>query len=433
VFEKLASLRVNFLIVFLGAPLIILMIKGISLLLPPQYYFSFSKLVAGSSEPFIVDPPAITSKKLCEVMAREAISRSAFYWRVRTCDRDFERPLSPEEVDWVYAMAFKTDAEIRKAYRDGAARLSLKTLTDAEVREIAEKQPTVFDAMEAIIESYQNEIGRMQEPYDADRIAALYRTKDNATDMPDDANEQAGKKLADDVVSRIVKAHDSIRGDLTPANIAQKVAPIKRAVVDDATKKVDGLNEVGTRIAQYYSQQIAESIRASVTDGFTRFGLVANRKVVFEEINKFSWSNYLLSILVRLTPVFLFGLACGLVLGRVEVTSASLAAGLAAFLLSWPLMLMWDRLVTSSWADKKLLFFSFYAAYIASFFLTARCAAMIGARLREQGVLPALKGKIASGGVTWRDVAINTTGALAINAVVYAWNIYLPLMGSSGQ
>ena len=437
-FEKLAGLRVNFLIVFLGAPLIILMIKGASLLLPPQYYFSFSKLVGGSSEPFIVDPPGITAKKLCEVMAREAISRSAFRGQIRTCDRDFVRSLSPQEIDWVYAVAFKSDGDIRKAYRDAAAKLPAQTLTDAEVKDLAEKEATVFDAIEAIVESYQNEIGRIQQAFDADKIAALYsgnRATDDATDMPDNSADQTGKRkqLADDIVKRIVQAHDSMRAELAAQNLVQKVAPIKKSVIDDATKKVDGVNEVGLRISHYYGQQVNDAIRSSITDGFTRFNLVANREIVFEEINKFSWSHYLLSVLVRLTPVFLFGLACGIVLGRVEVTSASLAGGLAAFLLSWPLMLMWDRLVQSSWADKKLLFFSFYAAYIISFFLTARCAAVIGARLREQGVVPALKSRITSGGITWRDIAINTTGALAINAVVYAWAIYLPLIASHGQ
>lgn len=430
-FEKLAHLRVNLLIVFVGAPLIILLIKSASLLLPPKYYFSFSKLVAGSSEPFIVDPPGITAKKLCEVLARQAIPASAFHGQIRTCNRDYERPLSSQEMDQVYSIALKSDEEIRKALQDQAAKAPIRVLTDERVKELVAKESSVGDAIEAIVEYYENEIGRLREAYDDDKVVALYKSlaPEDTTDVP--PGGEAKQPLAGDLVARVVKAHESLRGELASINFAQKIAPLRKSTVDELLSKLDGPSGIGFRISNYYSLQLDEAVRTTLTSGFARSNLVTNNKVVFDEINKFSWTNYLLSVLVRLTPVFLFGLACGMILGREEVLSAALAGGMAAFLLSWPLMLMWERLVQSSWADKKWLFFGFYAAYIVSFFLTARCAAIIGARLREN--LPSIRGKFATGGVTWRDVAINTVGAIAINAAVYAWNVYLPLSSANAQ
>jgi len=429
-FEKLASLRVNLLIVFVGAPLIILMIKAVSLLLPPKYYFSFSKLVAGSSEPFIVDPPGITAKKLCEVLARDGIPRSTFRGQIRTCDRDYERPISPREMDEIYGIALGSDARIRQAYRDEAARGPIQPMSDDQIRELAANTDSVGDVVEAITDHYLNQIIRIPETYNSEKIAELF-----IGPVPDDAPAQSDddkkKTIPASVVARIVEAHASLRGDLVNNNFAEKMLPIKKSTIDEMTRGADSVRDVAGRISQYYSGQIGDDIRATITNNFAKFDLVANRKAVFEEINKFSWTHYLLSVLVRLTPVFLFGIACGLALGRGEVLSASMAGGMAAFLLSWPLMLMWDRLVQSAWTDKKWLFFCFYAVYIFSFFLTARCAAIIGARLREN--LPSVREKIASGGVTWRDVAINTAGAMAINAVVYAWNIYLPLTSANAQ
>jgi hypothetical protein len=429
VLAKLSDLKVNFLIVFVGAPLIILAIKAAGLLLPPKYYFSFSKLVAGSSEPFIVDPPGITAKKLCEVLAREAIPRSAFYGRIRTCDRDYERPFTREERDRIYDVAIRSDAEIRTAYREAEASDPPQPLSDERVREIAAGKSSVADAIQAVTDYYLNEIGRMFNAYDADRIAALYEPPDALDTMPDEDDNR--RKLSDDVVAQIVRAHTTVRNDLAGINFAQRIQPIKKSALDEILSHQDGSKNVGPRISLYYTDQVDDFVRSTITNGFARYNLTINRKVVFEEINKFSWANYLLSALVRLTPVFLFGLLCGMLFGRAEIFSASLAGGLAAFLLSWPLILMWDRLVQGSWTDKKWLFFSFYAAYVVSFFLTARCAAVIGARLREH--LPAIRGKIADGGVTWRDIAINTAGALAINAVVYAWNVYLPLSSANAQ
>ena len=71
--RSLFAFRVNFAITFLGAFLLMFLIR-LTGLLPSQYYFSFSKLVAGDRGPFLVDPPSVTGAKLCELLRANGIS-----------------------------------------------------------------------------------------------------------------------------------------------------------------------------------------------------------------------------------------------------------------------------------------------------------------------------------------------------------------------
>jgi hypothetical protein len=132
----------------------------------------------------------------------------------------------------------------------------------------------------------------------------------------------------------------------------------------------------------------------------------------------------------------LIGLILGFYFGRGELFSASFAGALAAFLLTWPIMLMWDRVVQSMWHDKKLIFLAFYAVYIISFFLTARVGALIGVRMREgaperlTSAIDRETGTVAYKGASWGELAGNIFVGLLANGAVAAWNVVIPLSAS---
>ena len=90
-----------------------------------------------------------------------------------------------------------------------------------------------------------------------------------------------------------------------------------------------------------------------------------DRSLMFSQINKFSYIDYVVSVLVRLAPV----LICGAILG------------------------IWLRSIVGL------------------------------ARLPESA-----QEKIDTGiRMTWREVVVNIMGAGVINILVYAWNVTLPL------
>src|SRR5438270_10511522 len=113
--DRILQFKVNFVLLFGGALAIILLIKTTTLLLPAKYYFNFTKLVGGDSEPLLVDPPSVTGAKLCEVMARFAIPAGTFT-RPVSCTANHENSLSAAQIDQLYSIALRSDQAVRAAF-----------------------------------------------------------------------------------------------------------------------------------------------------------------------------------------------------------------------------------------------------------------------------------------------------------------------------
>jgi hypothetical protein len=98
---------------------------------------------------------------------------------------------------------------------------------------------------------------------------------------------------------------------------------------------------------------------------------------------------------------------------------------------------MWDRLVEHAWMNKRELFLFFYGVYIASFFITARAGAIVGAGLRQRVGMPADSQADPSTthaiALTWRDVVTSVVSAIAINAALYVWNAIIPLSNTGSN
>jgi hypothetical protein len=441
-FTKFLSLRVNFAIVFAGSLLVILLTKMLSALLPSKYYFNFSTLVGGSSEPFIVDPPTVTGPKLCEVMERYGIPPSTFN-RSIPCQETLEGSLSQDEIDQIYSIAFSSDQAVRNAFAETLRRVELKLLTDDEVRELISNNSTAGQAFETIFSGYVDQIGSIAGRGPRDAITALYKPVDEPISKKEEENispaTPKADKIPEDTVVKILQAHRDLKRELSNPSAVIKIPAIRKSQIDAIIHRPH--SSLGGAVSDFYTGEMAMSFRSLMSQSFSRLGLPTGKdydqKLIFSEINSFSWKDYVLAALLRATPVFLFGLVMGVAFGRPELFSVALAGGLAAFLLAWPLILMWNRLVQGSWADKQPLFFSLYGIYVISFFLTSRAAALLGTCLREQNLLrlPVLSKQAAVPGlrVGWREVTVNVTGAAIINAAVYLWNLYLPLSAAAAR
>lgn len=376
-------------------------------------------------------------------MRRYKIPTDTFQHTI-TCAKEYDYVLSPNAVDAIYTIALSSDKAVRDAFADVLGKMPIKLLSDAEIQKIASESATAEIAFEKIFDTYDGAIDKIASngPYRA--VAALYENLDtagqNGASTSDDAGPpevpSPGRGLPADVTRRIAEANRSVAPALASPALSQNIPQIKKSSVDDVVRNVEALRgQVYDYITDYYKAGLSTAVRDALSRAFADQGLAAgkeaNRKIVFDQINRFSWKNYVVSILVRLMPVFLFGLIIGAIAGRAELFSIALAGGLAAFLLSWPLMLVWDRLVQGIWSDKRSLFFSLYAIYIVSFFFTARSAALLGAWLRERRMLSLAAHSVEGVGlgprVTWREVAINVGGAIILNGLAYAWNLFLPI------
>ena len=434
---KLAALRVSLAIVFGGALLVMFLIKLSSYWLPKKFYFTFSSLIAGGAEPFIVDPPSITANKLCDFMAKHNISRKAFSSYIScSAEKPTVRAFNAAEQDKIYSLALQSDNAVRQVIGTALRGQSLKHLNDAQVRDIISSSGSLEDIIDGLVEAYKQQVSTVADASASQLMNTIYDQSLPSASEPASGEEEPLAHLDDATVSRILRANVKLGETTSSADFANNLAPITKSAIDKIINHTNDREDLKNLLIQYYVDAATAKLQPRIAQEFSDLGIQrgeqAKREQVFNEIIRFSIWNYLISILLRILPVVLFGLLLGFILAdRNELLSISLAAGLAAFLLCWPLILMWDRLVQSHWVDKKNIFLLFYTLYVLSFYLAARASAIVGIYLRGPagGLLPAAAAQKVDTGlqVTWREVATNVAGAVVINSAVYVWNVMIPL------
>ena len=141
--------------------------------------------------------------------------------------------------------------------------------------------------------------------------------------------------------------------------------------------------------AQFYAAQAADRVDQLLKASFAQANLDLDytdkvRQEILSDISQSGIPTYVISALARVAPIFLVALLFGIYFGRRDVLSISVGAALLAFLLVWPIILLWDTVVQSQWANYQELFLGMYLLYIIAFFAVARCGALIGSYWGEK-------------------------------------------------
>ncbi len=449
----LLAFRVNIAIVFLGAFSVMALIK-LSSYLPAKYYFSFSKLFAGASEPFIVDPPSVTGAKLCALMSKHNLSPGDI-GRSIDCSAKLEVQsavpsgtalFEPAEIDRIYSTALRTDPQLRQALVNTGSGFNPEPLAPEKLDEILSTSGSVNEAYRRIWETYSNALYSRLDDAIGRGVKTVFGDV-RVREAPQAAAGQGGtgsgdevklKGLSDDETQRIRRAHQAFLADLAASGIGAKASPLTKTKVDEIIKTAYSADSIQYGVTGHYRDTIIGGTEALLRSKFSDAGVtpVAEeqaRRILFQELVKDGLNNYIIATLIRLVPVLIIGLVLGFMFGRAELLSSAFAGALAAFLLTWPIMLMWDRMVQSTWHDQKLMFMGFYAVYIISFFLTAKVGALIGIRAREgapghiTGTIDRETAAISLKGVSWGELATNIVIGLLANGAVAAWNLVIPL------
>ena len=311
---------------------------------------------------------------------------------------------------------------------------SLKSPTDDELGEIIDKSKTVNDAFEGLRTAY----GGVFENTFARPLGEAYKRQ--LSDVSPDSDTVGEPKevdlaIAPDDAEKIRKSNESFiaRFNNTKPGIALK--PIQKSRVDEIVNDASGAWDLPNSLARFYADQIGNVANMQLREAFAAHEIAPKekkeaRQLMFRQISAAGLGEYVIAVAFRLLPVIVFGLVLGFIFGRIELASIGLSAAVTAFLLSWPLILMWEKLVGYQWQGQRSLFMLFYTAYIFSFFITARMSAVWGAGLRNMVSPLPLAGSIGQGEtvvVTSREVVINILAGIITNAVVYGWNVLLPL------
>lgn len=379
--------RVNAVILFIGAFLIMGAIKLTALLLPEQYYFRFSSLVSSEASPFIVEPPGVTYAKLCDLIRINRMSNARFSASLDcgTLNLKVEDSYGKSNEDEIFRVVFANDEALRKTFSSAAQAVALTPLGEAEVRQLAGESRNVSEALEAVKGKYREQILQQLREASAEPLARMFAALPEADDSADEEGPAADDEgLTEQARDLLLVGHAAAVPRLRASLLEQPLAPITKDALDQIIRFAYSREGLILSVADYYAQQVAQREDAAVETAMRKSGLdlEADKRAVDRAMLSEGVGAYAIAAFIRIAPVLLFGLVVGLVFGPAEVLSASLAAGLAAFLLAWPVILMWDRVVAAGWQDKRAIFFAFYALYVLCFVVTARLGAILGSRLR---------------------------------------------------
>ncbi len=444
--HNILTLRVNLALVFLGAFSVMLLIKLTSLL-PAQYYFSFSKLVAGDRGPFLIDPPSISGEKLCELLRRNRISSEDLRSVQVNCNENASAGqqqkqsgprFSPREIDAIYNSVLVNAAALRDSGQQLASRFTLTPMSEEDFGEILASAKTVDAAVKEISRRYKFQVRQGVEQPLRQAVERVLSVLPEPEYRPADRQELSLPPLSEAERSRLRAAHASFLRSVNGRFARAPQTPIQKSDLDEIVESAYGKYGLTSQITQHHSKPVAAVIETTLTESVAAQGLQLRssnqlQQVVFAELSVAGLSDYAVAVLIRLGAVLLFGIVAGIAFGRHEFLSIAVAAALAAFLLSWPLMLMWDKLVGVNWNDQRPLFLLFYGIYVLSFFVTARFGAVIGALLRravmrrDEPLLTTGRDAAIANAVTFRDFVVNLAASVFINIAVYATNIVIPL------
>ncbi len=412
--------------------------------MPSQYYFSFSKLVSSDRGPFIVDPPSITGAKLCELLRKNNISTEQIGISDVDCRVTYEdsakqsdaKPLSPEVQDQIYGIILRQDDNLRAALQQRLNVFEFTPLSNEQLDTMLTESKTASEAYDRIRRSYEQQLYPTFQTPIATALDQLFAPILQTKNEEEDKAESPSVQLSETDAGKIRAVHQTFLENIAPQIRQISLSPIQKSSVDEIMKRSDARWGISNSLAGYYNNQIEAVLQSGLKEAFQKQGVALvdkeqARATVFRELAVAGFKDYIIGVVVRLLPVILFGLAFGFVFGRAEFTSTSLAAAMTAFLLSWPLILMWEQLVSWQWQDQRPLFIAFYGIYILSFFLTARMAAVLGAWVRQRS-LPAGE-SIGTGDslfarVSVKEILANIAAGVVCNAAVYAWNIVMPSM-----
>jgi hypothetical protein len=140
--------------------------------------------------------------------------------------------------------------------------------------------------------------------------------------------------------------------------------------------------------------------------------------------------SYVIAGLLRILPVFAVAFLFGIYFGRAEILSVSIAGGLAALALVWPIVLLWDTIVQGKWHDFKLTFIGIYALYVLTFFITARAGALAGSAVAARlGIWQKSPSTVEaqSSPKYFTDLVVSVIGSVIFSLLVMALNLIVPL------
>lgn len=348
--------------IFLTGILLIFAFTKVLTLLPDRFYFSFSSIVSSESQTqFLVRPNLPTPEVFCDAARAEEWTGIGVEY------------FDPKDLPAIRRACLELDGgrlDLRNWRIQSSATEGTTSLTSAAYRQATRNLILAIRAnAEEIYKAIDNEgiaiLWQLPSINDRDLEASLIlydsipiALAKTLTDSPNDYFEQ----VRDGIFS-----NDEIR---TAAEAWENAFEADQ----NSLRQQNSWNKLA---ASYRERKLSQP-----------------RQLIHDKILSTGKSPYPFAILLKLLPALLTG-ACLAVLFREEsLISGPFSSGFAALLLCWPVIVLWDVVVSQSWQEKRLTFLFLYALYIISYYWMARLGVMLTLRTRLSKLSDAAASKV---------------------------------------
>ena len=365
--------------IFLASLAAVLGLVTLLTLLPSHYYFTFSRVVAKDNQSqFFVYKDLATPTTYCRIKYAEA------KWDYASMEPNLAEACQIiEDFSYPLQSVFPIDATIEgERLVSDDYRAAVTGLLD----ELKANSGSLENALEAsgnvLRDSFRSKSpGQIESILIADQQISLRAI--------------LSFLLKDEEINYFVLGQDVAR-----------VFPALNAKVEAASAALFSEYDGGFRNSERW---------ANLADAYIAATYSEELDFLNEQIHGVPTDNLFVAFLIKLLPPLVAGLLIAAILRPASITEISFGAAAAAFLLCWPVILLWNVVVASDFRDQWPTMWALYAAYILAYFYFAKLGAQLGLRLRTSG-LSATTLKL----IEWNKVAGTVLTSLITSVVVAA-------------
>jgi len=448
--------QVSFFVVILIALSVLVAIRFSGFILPSKYYFSISSVFKSDESLMLVSHPGVTGQRFCELMRQHKVTVEDIGIQQFDCSADKapenfnlnQHQLKATDRDKIYDVWINSKDQIAFDIQNSINRnaLTQQIIEEISTINVYEKEKIRFGGVfserldnvisfatrQAVIEQispyFQEVLG--------DLNAKFNQPVENAPQFGETSlvSEEDFMKLRAQVALAVGARITQTLGQDKPVELefsdmrsavegAQYSWSLESAIIGAYSDKLVGpyQPEVDRLLAE-------QNLRAADID-----------KAVASVQKAFLLENlpiYTVSAIIRFTVVFItVFLIAFATFGKLKIQNYSFGAAMAAILLTWPVLSLWDWVVREEWQALKFTFLAIYLLYAIAFFFTGKaagqCAFVLRNRLANSGfgqpIEAAADGSHVVFQTSLKEMLNSCMVAGATSAFVYALNIIVPV------
>lgn len=460
--------NVSVLITVLTAVTITALIRLSSYILPERFYFTVSSVFKADETAMLVQHPGLAGPRFCELASRYGVTAEDMDLNSFECDKtladneDDPSRFTPESLRMTEAKREELVERIVEKRAELNAAIDARFDPDLFLTQLAtefERSSLPAKPHETFfIREFQNHIAgtvrRVADTYIRSAVGDVFAAEiDDINRQVRSAYDQQDATAQEDNnadPNRLSEAQSSIVYFRTETAVLSRLKntlasdPFQPPLTEiaDGFKDMDSIESTQYRLQDILGKKIEDDTRAAVDEALAEFGFESRRDERLLKLERaFVAENlptYVASALIRIGIVMLgVFLVAFVALGKADTGTFGVGAAFAALLLTWPIISLWETVVSSEWQSMRPVFLGIYFLYILAFYFSGKFAAGLASKLRRwlatsEGV-PAFLRSVAAADdtihISGRELATNLTFAAITNGLAYTLNLSVPVSG----